>query len=58
MTGYRCRCGAEIFYDSVKQKKIKCDCGQEYTVNKDGTLQPIPPLEEFNLNKQDPFKEK
>ena len=58
MTGYRCRCGAGIFYDSVKQKETECKCGQKHTVTKDGTLQPIPSLEEFNLDKRDPLKEK
>ena len=55
MTKHRCRCGAGIFYDSAKQKEVACECGQEYVVNKGGTLQPIPPIEKFNLEKEDPF---
>ena len=52
MTGYRCRCGAGIFYNNVKQTSVKCDrCGEQYTVTKDGSLQQLPPIENFNLDK-------
>ena len=59
MTGHRCRCGAEIFYNNVKEKEVECPaCNQGYTVDKNGDLKEIIQIEEIDLSKRDPFGEK
>lgn len=59
MTGRICGCGVEIFYNNVKEKEVECpSCNQKYVVDKNGDLKEITPIEEINLNKRDPFKEK
>lgn len=59
MTSHKCTCGKCIIYSNVKDTTVECTkCEQVYTVDKDGNLQPEPPIEEFNLNRRDPFKEK
>lgn len=59
MTSHKCQCGKCIIYSNVKDTTVECkQCKQVYTVDKDGKLQPQPPIEEFNLNMRDPFKEK
>lgn len=58
MTCHLCMCGTEIRYNCVKDVTVRCSgCGREYTVDKE-TGKLIPPLEEFNLGKRDPFGEK
>ena len=59
MTGHRCRCGEEIFYNNVQEKEVECpSCNQKYVVDKNGDLKEITPIEEINLSKRDPFGEK
>lgn len=60
MTCYLCACGTPIYYDSMHDTEKGCEgCDREYTVDKQtGKLIEVPPLEEFNLNKRDPFGEK
>ena len=60
MTCHLCICGTEIRYNCVKDVTVHCyGCDRAYTVDKTtGKLIEDPPLEEFNLNKRDPFGEK
>ena len=60
MTCHLCACGTEIRYNCVKDVTVHCSgCDREYVVDKlTGKLIEDPPLEEFNLNKRDPLKDK
>lgn len=58
MTCHLCACGTELRYNCIKDTTVPCSgCDREYIVDKQ-TGKLIPPIEEFNLNKRDPFMEK
>ena len=59
MTCFLCKCGVAIYYDSLNHDYTNCTgCGLLYKVDSSGKLIAVPPLEEFNLDRLNPFKEK